>query len=395
MPINVFGNSSNNSDNKIDTSIFIQKPYLRANYIESNIEEDIDLKNHYRIKNLPDPTNLQDAGTKNYIDNAIDKVSLVRNNKDNDFNNYNLTNINTITLNKQAKNDNEVITKAYVDQFHQENERSRRDLGIDFYDESSNLVKNNQDNDFNDNKLINLDSITINRNPTLDNEVSNTKYVDDSIGADTMLRFNQTLSNYLKVSVGNDIYNSTKYNKILLTDITIIKYPNSGGYLLQNWNITCNDKNNNGKIQNFIKSTKSSSPTGNSGAESSPPIGNSFMYIETTSNNHGNNVFVSWERTDIIQITNITFYYNRFSISDINFRSMGGLRIQLLLDDNVWTTQYTIGKNEGYNDNSTDWTLLNLDFTIENYGIKLIYDKIDTAHADMSFSNITITHSVY
>ena len=38
---------------------------------------------------------------------------------------------------------------------------------------------------------------------------------------------------------------------------------------------------------------------------------------------------------------------------------------------------------------------LNLDFTVENHGIKLVYDQIDTAHADMCFSNITITHSVY
>ena len=43
-------------------------------------------------------------------------------------------------MNKQAENDNEVITKAYVDQFHQENERSRRDLGINFHDESNDLV---------------------------------------------------------------------------------------------------------------------------------------------------------------------------------------------------------------------------------------------------------------
>ena len=27
---------------KIDTSLFVQKPYLRTNYLESNIEEDID-----------------------------------------------------------------------------------------------------------------------------------------------------------------------------------------------------------------------------------------------------------------------------------------------------------------------------------------------------------------
>ena len=41
MPINVFGNSSssNINGNKIDTSLFVQKPYLRTNYIEANIEE--------------------------------------------------------------------------------------------------------------------------------------------------------------------------------------------------------------------------------------------------------------------------------------------------------------------------------------------------------------------
>ena len=42
MPINVFGNSSHDNNNKIDTSIFVQKPYLRTNYIESNVKENID-----------------------------------------------------------------------------------------------------------------------------------------------------------------------------------------------------------------------------------------------------------------------------------------------------------------------------------------------------------------
>ena len=58
MPINVFGNSSNNNDNKIDTFLFVQKPYLRSNYIESNIDENIDLKNQLRITNLPDPISI-------------------------------------------------------------------------------------------------------------------------------------------------------------------------------------------------------------------------------------------------------------------------------------------------------------------------------------------------
>ena len=116
------------------------------------------------------------------------------------------------------------------------------------------------------------------------------------------------------------------------------------------------------------------------------------MYIETSSNNHGNNVFVSFERVDIIQITNITFYYNRFSIlTDDKLKNMGRFTIQLLLGDNTWSTQYTIATNTYYSDNSTDWTLLNLDFNIENYGIKLILDQIETAHSDMRFSKIAIT----
>ena len=54
MPMNVFGNSSDDK-NKTDTSLFVQKTYLRSNYIESDIEEDVDLKNQFRNKNLPDP----------------------------------------------------------------------------------------------------------------------------------------------------------------------------------------------------------------------------------------------------------------------------------------------------------------------------------------------------
>ena len=250
MPIKVFGNSnSSNSDNKIDTSLFVQKHYLRHNYIEANIEEDIDSKNQFRIKNLPDPISIREAASKNYVDNlfndssivknnahidlndrnitnarfiqvnqlpqidshltaklyvdnSIHESSLVRNNQDNDFNNNDLTNINSITLNTQAVNDNQVITKAYVDQFHQENERSRRNLGIDFYNESNELVKNNQDNDLNDNKLTNINSITINNDPTDDNHVTNKKYNDDQLDKDTIVRLNDDSNDrYIKVNV--------------------------------------------------------------------------------------------------------------------------------------------------------------------------------------------------
>ena len=72
------------------------------------------------------------------------------------------------------------------------------------------------------------------------------------------------------------------------------------------------------------------------------------MYIETSSNNCGHErVFVSFERTDIIQFSNITFYYNRYSFLTIEAKkSMGRFGIQFLLEDNTWSAQYNLHKND-------------------------------------------------
>ena len=232
----------------------------------------------------------------------------------------------------------ELPTKNYVESLH-ESSKNRRDLSSAF---------NDQDREFDNNKTTILDSITVNRIPSSDNELSCEKYVDDSIREGTILRFTQTLTNYLKVSVGNDTKNLTKENKIQIIDTTEIKYPNIGSDLLQKWNIKCNNKNNRSRLTDFKKPTKTHSPIGHSGATSLPPIGNSFMYIETSSINHNHErVFVSWERTDIIQISNITYSYNRYSIlTNAAKKSMGRFRIQLLLEDSTWSTRYNIAKKD-------------------------------------------------
>ena len=64
-------------------------------------------------------------------------------------------------------------------------------------------------------------------------------------------------------------------------------------------------------------------------------------------------------------MSNIIFYYKRFSAR--NTKSMKRFRIQLLIKDNTWSTQYTIPEN----------------------------DQIETPHAYMCFSNNTIRHSIY
>ena len=78
MPINVFGTSSEISDNKIYTSLFVQKPYLRSNYMESKIKEDIDLKNQFRNKNLTDPISIREPSSKNYVDNLFNDPSILK-----------------------------------------------------------------------------------------------------------------------------------------------------------------------------------------------------------------------------------------------------------------------------------------------------------------------------
>ena len=398
MSIIVFGISSNNSEYKTDTSLFVQKPYLRTIFLKSNIEEDIDLKSRYTIKTLPDLISIREAASKNYVhslfkndivfkmssqkkkfvtfnyqpavnehltpkvyvDNAIEERKLVKNKQDNNFNSHNLTNISRITLNTQAVKVDQVITKAYVYRFHPKNEQSRRNLGRNVDGGSSDLVQIVQDFDFNDNNLKNLDSIRVNRNPYSDNEFASKKYVDDSKGGGDILRFNQILQDYLKVFVGNDTYNVTKYDKIQITDTTNLKTGNTGGYLQPFWKINCNDKHCNEKVTNFPKSTKTSSPTSQSRATSLPSFGDSFTYIKTSQNISGSeNAFVSFEHTDIFQISILTIYYNKLSISSNNsLTSLDRFRIQLLLADNTWPFACNILKNDRYSDSSSDWTLV-------------------------------------
>ena len=83
MPINVFGNStSSNDNNKIDLSQYARKSYIRSNYIETDIDHDINLKNQYRIINTLQPINDNDIVNKVYIDTKI--ADIIKRNTQND-----------------------------------------------------------------------------------------------------------------------------------------------------------------------------------------------------------------------------------------------------------------------------------------------------------------------
>ena len=156
MPINVFGNSnSNNSDNKADTSLFVQKPYQRTNYIVANIEEDIDMKNQFRIKNVLDSISIRETTSKNFVDNLFSDPSTIRNDANIDLNDRSIRNARFIQVNQLRQTDSHLTAKLYVE------------ISIN----ESSLVRNNKDNDLNINNLTKMNSINLNTEAVNDNHV--------------------------------------------------------------------------------------------------------------------------------------------------------------------------------------------------------------------------------
>ena len=213
MPINGFVNSnSNNSNNKIDTSLFVQKSYLRTNYIESNIEEDIDLKNLYRIKNLPNPISIRGACSKNYVDSLFNDSSINKNTAQIDLNDRNITNARFIQINQLPQIHSHLAAKLYVDKAISEgvnkqslirldpDEKLKQDslilnstltspktiielptknyIGKKFDDSS--IIKNLDHVDFNDKILDNVHSIKVNSFPTLEEHLTPKIFVDQA-----------------------------------------------------------------------------------------------------------------------------------------------------------------------------------------------------------------------
>ena len=65
--------------------------------------------------------------------------------------------------------------------------------------------------DFDNNQLTDLDSKKVNRNPLLGEEVSIKNYIDDELHQNTILRLKQTSENCFKISVEISVYSLTNY----------------------------------------------------------------------------------------------------------------------------------------------------------------------------------------
>ena len=218
VPINIFGNSSISYDNgnKKDTPLFVQKPYLRTNYIEAIREEDIDVKNQFSIKNLTDPISIREAASKNYVDNRYNDSSMIKNNTLVDFNDKNHDKIRSIKVNTFPTIEKQLTPKMYVDEAvpDEVDESSRLRLDLDKklrLDEQDsivlnstltspktvielpnknyvikkfndpNITKNTANVDFDDKNLDNFRFVKVNSMPTVGEDLTAKYYVDKAI----------------------------------------------------------------------------------------------------------------------------------------------------------------------------------------------------------------------
>ena len=111
--------------------------------------------------------------TKNYVDSKFNDPSIIKITDHVDFNDKYLDNVRWIKVNEMPAAPNDLVPKHYVNNslsdvlgyvngLHEIN-RNRRDLSSLF---------NDRDNEFDNKKVTKTDSVTVNRNPTADNEVS-------------------------------------------------------------------------------------------------------------------------------------------------------------------------------------------------------------------------------
>ena len=106
---------------------------MRTNYTESNIEENIDMRNKFRFKKLPSPQENSEAVCKSYVDSGLNDPSIIRNTTHVDFKDKKLDKFRFIKVNSMPAIGEHLTAKYYVDRAIHE----------------PTLVRNNQDNNFN------------------------------------------------------------------------------------------------------------------------------------------------------------------------------------------------------------------------------------------------------
>ena len=89
---------------------------MRNNYIESNIEENREMKEQFLFKNLPVPTKFQESDPKSFVDVLINTSSIKRNTGHVKFTNHNLDKGNFVNPTSYPAIGQHIAAKCYIDE---------------------------------------------------------------------------------------------------------------------------------------------------------------------------------------------------------------------------------------------------------------------------------------
>lgn len=357
----------------------ITRSYVRANYIESNMEEDIDMKQQYKMKNLPTPTNEFDAVNKQYVDqksydyvpiSEYDNTTIVRTNKNNNFNGNTIQGCESIYVNRDPQYDLELTTKQYVDTSIHQNSLLRLDpseklnnefikvfslidtkLSIEipmkyYVDFHPRICFNDTVNDLNGNRITNVG------NPEDNGDVATKSYVDQK-------------------------------GKKLLYDTTIFSN-NTGTDLWNGWTLEVFGGIN--SVGGFFRSSNSTTSSTGTGPSKLPPTGTHYAFIEASDPNFGTGKS-GIATKEIENLERVYFYYSRIGFHMCRFR------LQYKAADDQWIDKLTFPQGEDLTTLTTEWVLLDIDFSTEYVkGIRFIFDEINNYESDMGISDINFEY---
>ena len=165
MLIKICSSTSHNVENKLDASSFVEKIYLRTNYIESKIEEGIDMRNQFGTKKSIRPIKATEGVCRSYVVKKFDEPSVIRSNAHVDSNNKTLDNIHSVKVNSLPTIIEHFTLKLIVD------------IGIDEFT----MVRTYRKNDFNNSSLVNVTGKILNF------EISNYKHAASKLFVDTAI----------------------------------------------------------------------------------------------------------------------------------------------------------------------------------------------------------------
>ena len=118
--------------------------------MEKNVEEEIDIKRKYTIKNLKDPIIIREPASKNYVDTFFNNPSIIKNTAFVDFNYNALDDVRFVKVNSPPAVGEHLTAKKYVDQ------------AIAISVDEPIFIRINQDNNFINLNFTNTNSVTLN-----------------------------------------------------------------------------------------------------------------------------------------------------------------------------------------------------------------------------------------